>query len=303
MSQSTAQEKSLISPRNVNDGSSKAPRLAIYGNDWGLMELPKLPRSAGWTYEQTLDRLLEAGFDGMQGVPDRAEMIRCRGLRFCTSARVNEPKDVDEALRVAAGAGADCITLHAGWGMEDDAQADAIVHAVLEASHRHNVPAYIETHRATLAQDVWRTCQLIKRIPQIRFNGDYSHYYCGQEMPYPGFDVATAHLRPSSSGRAFSTAGFPTASPCRWTWETAGKTSTRQFPETVGRGHGPLAEDGQTRRHSSLHPGTGASFFRLFHLLHRRRRAARGTVRPLAANAGAPPAGPGSLRRRPIRPA
>ena len=34
------------------------------------------------------------------------------------------------------------------------------------------IPLYVETHRATVTQDIWRTLQLVKRFPEIRFNGD-----------------------------------------------------------------------------------------------------------------------------------
>ena len=61
---------------------------------------------------------------------------------------------------------------------------DKPVRAVLEASDKIGIPLYIETHRATITQDAWRTIQLTKRIPEIRFNGDFSHFYTGQELPY-----------------------------------------------------------------------------------------------------------------------
>ncbi len=93
-------------------------------------------------------------------------------------------------------AGADCATVHAGWGNEEDDAVDALVDAVLEASARYDVPIYFETHRATLTQDVLRTRKLIERWPNIRFNGDFSHYYCGHEMGYRGFETTRHDLAP-----------------------------------------------------------------------------------------------------------
>ncbi len=46
------------------------------------------------------------------------------------------------------------------------------------------MPLYIETHRATITQDIWRTVEMTKRHPEIHFNGDFSHWYTGLEMPY-----------------------------------------------------------------------------------------------------------------------
>jgi hypothetical protein len=186
----------MTAPPNVNDGSSSPARVVTYGNGWGLLELPKLPREgAKWSLQERLDRLVAEGFGGFQTDVKQAEEVRRRGLRFATSGRVNTPDDVDKLLKSAADAGADCITLHAGWGDEPDDQIDALVRKILESSEWHRVPAYIETHRATICQDVWRTSQLIGRIPEVRFNGDFSHFYCGQEMDY-------AHVRFQTTGES-----------------------------------------------------------------------------------------------------
>lgn len=186
----------MDTPRNVNDGSSRPPRLAVYGNGWGLSELPRRPSDITWTFEQTLEKLVAEGFDGMQADMDRAALVRKYRLRFATHARINLPAEADPTLRQAADAQADCITIHAGWGMETDAETDALVGAILDASAKYGVPAYLETHRATLTQDIFRTCCLLVRIPQVRFNGDFSHYYCGHELTYRGFPITRHYLEP-----------------------------------------------------------------------------------------------------------
>jgi hypothetical protein len=55
---------------------------------------------------------------------------------------------------------------------------------VLDASARHAYPLFVETHRATITQDMRRTIDLIARFPALRFNADLSHYYTGSEMAY-----------------------------------------------------------------------------------------------------------------------
>jgi len=59
--------------------------------------------------------------------------------------------------------------------MESDADMDAMVKDVVTASERHDFPMYVETHRATVTQDIRRTVDLVERIPDVRFNGDFSH--------------------------------------------------------------------------------------------------------------------------------
>jgi hypothetical protein len=73
---------------------------------------------------------------------------------------------------------------------------DRLVSAVLEASQRVGLPLYIETHRATITQDAWRTIQLTKRFPEIRFNGDFSHFYTGQELPYGDLQAKWKAMQP-----------------------------------------------------------------------------------------------------------
>ena len=192
-----------VAPPNVNDCSNDPPKLRAYGNGWGLLELPKLPRERGWSADERLDRLVEGGFAGLQADAKYVDGLRRRGLRFCTSARVSTIADVEPTIAKAADASAECITLHAGWGMESDAEIDALVDAILAASAKHRVPAYVETHRATVTQDLWRTCELTRRIPEVRFNADLSHYYCGCEMVYQGFDATLPYLEPILSRTSF----------------------------------------------------------------------------------------------------
>jgi hypothetical protein len=110
--------------------------------------------------------------------------------------RINLPEEADGVFSRHADRGDAGITLHVGWGTEDDLAMHHLVEAVLDASQKHGLPAFIETHRATIAQDMWRTVQLTKSFPEVRFNGDFSHYYCGQEMVYGDFTAKLDFLQP-----------------------------------------------------------------------------------------------------------
>jgi hypothetical protein len=80
--------------------------------------------------------------------------------------------------------------------LENDDEVFRLVDAILVASEIHRVPIFIETHRATITQDLWRTVQIAKRFPEVRFNGDFSHYYCGQELVYGDWDMKLAFMEP-----------------------------------------------------------------------------------------------------------
>jgi hypothetical protein len=58
------------------------------------------------------------------------------------------------------------------------------------------VPLYVETHRATLFQDMYRTVQLIEKCPEVRINGDFSHFYTGQELRYGDLDEKWNYMQP-----------------------------------------------------------------------------------------------------------
>jgi sugar phosphate isomerase/epimerase len=142
----------------------------------------------------------EAGYEGVQFVElldlSLLSEARAHGLGVCGSGRVNRPDDAYRLAKEARDSGLECLTLHVGWGYENDGEAARLIEAVLDASSQHSVPMYVETHRATLFQDMWRTVQFTHRFPQLRFNGDFSHWYTGLEMVYGGFENKLAFIQP-----------------------------------------------------------------------------------------------------------
>lgn len=186
---------------NTNDRSVAPPRMRCYLNCMTLDDLPAsstAPAAAAW--DARLAAIRQAGYDGVQFVdPLTSEQLAaCARLNLgkVGSGRVNEPQDANELAARFAAEGLECATLHVGWGLEDDEHAAFLIEAVLAASARHSVPLYVETHRATIFQDMWRTVQFVKRFPDLRFNGDFSHWYTGLEMVYGGFQNKFRFLRP-----------------------------------------------------------------------------------------------------------
>ncbi len=168
-----------------------------------LLAMDSLPAdSAGphGTLEQRLAAVRDAGFSGLQfatrATPDQLTICRTLNLGIAASGRVNTPAEADGLAEQLAGDGFECATLHVGWGMEDDPDAFRLINSILEASTHWNIPLYIETHRATICQDMWRTVNFVRRFPEMRFNGDFSHWYAGQEMVYGGFDKKCAFIQP-----------------------------------------------------------------------------------------------------------
>ena len=177
---------------------TQPPRLLCYMNLMAFDSLPENSTAPRGTREEQLYGIREAGFAGVQfaaPASDR-ELSLCRSARlgFAGSGRINSPSEVKRLAAEAAGSGYDCLTLHVGWGLESDDEAFRLIESVLDASLQSNLPLYIETHRATICQDMWRTVQFVKRFPDMRFNGDFSHWYAGQEMVYGGFAQKLAYI-------------------------------------------------------------------------------------------------------------
>jgi hypothetical protein len=175
-------------------------QLRPYMNLMALDSLP--PESAGprGTFEERLQSLAQAGFTGVQfatqGTADELSLCRKHQFGIAASGRVNIPAEADGFARQIADNGYECATLHVGWGLEDDDEAHRLIESILDASHRHHISLYIETHRATICQDMWRTVNFVHRFPEMRFNGDFSHWYTGQEMVYGGFEKKFAFIQP-----------------------------------------------------------------------------------------------------------
>jgi sugar phosphate isomerase/epimerase len=147
-----------------------------------------------------IEAVKAVGYDGVQfaalGSAEERSICRKLNMGFAASGRINRPHDAADLAERVAGDGYDCATLHVGWGIESDDEAARLIESILDASQRSNVRFYIETHRATICQDMWRTVQFVSRFPEMRFNGDFSHWYAGQEMVYGGFEMKLRFLGP-----------------------------------------------------------------------------------------------------------
>jgi hypothetical protein len=187
---------------HTNDGTQDAPKLKVFLNLDNLADLRPNTIWSGATGAGALDNLAADGFEGVQfttGFP----WFEGASMPFCGLDRINEPQEADAIAAPHADRGELCLTVHAGWGTEDDYDVFKLVEAILKAGEKYKLPIFIETHRATITQDMWRTVQITKKFPEVRFNGDFSHYYCGQEMVYGGLKMKMDFMAPIFDRVAF----------------------------------------------------------------------------------------------------
>ena len=182
----------MVQPDKNDSDALRDPRLQVFMNLQSFGDMPQ--------HANGLAAIRDAGYDGVQlgWQIDRAQLDEARrlGLGVCGSGRVNTPAEAAPLAKEAREAGLECLTLHVGWGTENDDDAAAMIESVLQASTQFSIPLYPETHRATIFQDPWRTVQFLKRFPELEFNGDFSHWYTGTEMVYGGFENKMEFFRP-----------------------------------------------------------------------------------------------------------
>jgi hypothetical protein len=169
-----------------------------------LMALKDLPEDGGGPKSSDVEAQIEAvavaGYEGVQFIEPAsgAQIAACERLRMGRAGlgRVNTAEEVLPLASRLAGEGMECATLHVGCGIESDRECRGLIEAVLRASEDLKLPLYVETHRATIFQDMWRTVEFVTHYPEIRFNGDFSHWYTGLEMVYGWFEKKLEFIRP-----------------------------------------------------------------------------------------------------------
>jgi len=163
-----------------NDGSSRPARLRNDLNLGVFWDLPTWSVGPQGDEAARMAAVAAAGFAGVQC--DKPALARANGMACSFPGRFDSPGEVDGKVRLWKEQGCVMASVHVGTGLEDDAEIDAYIVAILTAVRSHQFPLFVETHRATITQDMWRTVQIAKRHPDLLFNADLSHYYTGQEM-------------------------------------------------------------------------------------------------------------------------
>ena len=169
-----------------------------YGNICDLPEFSSGPRGS----PDVLHRAVaEAGYEGLQG--GDAELCARYGITLLGSGLVTTPEEAAPLAADWKARGVAVVTCIVGFGFESDREIDDLAAALCQASADHDIALLLETHRASISQDAWRTMQLAGRFPELCFNLDLSHWFTGQEMPYGDFDKRIAFLEPILSRTRF----------------------------------------------------------------------------------------------------
>lgn len=179
----------------TNDGGAAQPRLLAGISFLTPAELPEWSAGPHGDRPTVYAAVKAAGYEAIQTLEPQAAIDA--GLIPTGLARIFD--DVDQMREVAVrwrDAGCDCTTVQLGTGFESDDEMARLTEAMLEIAETEGHPIYLETHRATMTQDIKRTLDLVERFPELRFNGDFGHWYIGHELTYGDMDMKFDKMRP-----------------------------------------------------------------------------------------------------------
>ncbi|MBK8283735.1 MAG: hypothetical protein IPK97_02000 [Ahniella sp.] len=153
-----------------------------------LATLEGLPSSSEGARESLTEQLAMLPAHGISGVLAWSHWSAILSARLVPHAmgRLDSAADADALVAAHVDAGVASTTLHVGTAFDDDDTLDRFAGALLEASARHDHPVLVETHRATVTQDTWRTLRWVNRFPDLRFSLDASHWVLAGELDYGG---------------------------------------------------------------------------------------------------------------------
>ncbi|MEW9049989.1 MAG: sugar phosphate isomerase/epimerase [Neobacillus sp.] len=171
--------------------TKREPRLEVLMSWWGMNGLG-VQNGVGeeWSMEEKVRYIAEAGYDGINGMlPEGKEAERWHRLldQYNLSYSVNAyPKtavELEVFLCKAKSFGkVDFVNVQVMRPFLIGEQAVQLLTDITEVSQSVGIPAYIETHRGTITQDLLRTVEYAERLPGLELTIDFSHYVVAGEM-------------------------------------------------------------------------------------------------------------------------
>lgn len=182
----------------VNDGGAAPPRLRLdlaLGTLWGLPEFSAGP--VGLDEAGQFEAIRAAGYEGVQSIlPLDMQAVRAAGLASTGAAMLPTAERLETIARAHQAAGLQATTVMLGTGLENDAEALRLAERLLEVQARVGHPLLLETHRRTITQDIRRTVDLVAALPELRFTGDFSHWFVAYDLGSGDFDAVMTLIGP-----------------------------------------------------------------------------------------------------------
>lgn len=149
--------------------------------------------AAEWSLDEKLNRIAEAGFDGVDiawspTMPCGSEAIRRASDIGLDWAIVCFPSSVEEFKEIAeifAGTSVRYLNIQPNLRPLTVLEGVPYILGWQEIARDAGLTIFIETHRDRMTMDIRYTLQLIDAIPSLRLAADLSHYLVGAEFAWP----------------------------------------------------------------------------------------------------------------------
>ena len=171
--------------------TKREPQLEVQMSWWGMNGLG-VQNGAGneWSMEEKFRSIAEAGYDGINGMlPEGKEaeqwhrLLDQYNLSYSVNAYPKTVEELDDFLCKAKSFGrVDFVNVQVMRPFLVGDQAVKLLADMAELSRSAGIPAYIETHRGTITQDLLRTVEYAERLPGLELTIDFSHYVVAGEM-------------------------------------------------------------------------------------------------------------------------
>jgi len=186
---------SVSEPRGAGVEGLPPPRLLAGLSFVTIADLPSWSSGPKGDTAQIYAALGEAGYEGIQTL-EPAIALGAGLVPFGIARVIDDLDQLRAVTRHWRDQGCACTTVQLGTGLEEDDDLWRLAEGMLQIAEQERHTLHLETHRATMTQDIRRTLGLIERFPDLTFNGDFAHWYTGHELPYGDVEAKLVAMRP-----------------------------------------------------------------------------------------------------------
>ena len=166
-----------------NDGSNSPPRLRVQHSLWSLLKLPmNAPEDEEWSLPEKCRKVKEAGFAGIECWLDESnekqhtDALDAAGLRLTLGHHPYSLEDVRRKAAQAVRLKADFVFAQPLHPYVPLSEAVPFLREARKIAHDQGVTYFVETHRNNIPESLNQALELVERMPEVRFTGDFSHF-------------------------------------------------------------------------------------------------------------------------------
>jgi hypothetical protein len=172
--------------------AASVPDFKVFQSLWGMEGLP-FGGAAEWSLHEKLDRIVNAGFDGIEIAWSPTFPIGQEALALLPEYQLEWtlvcfPKSQDDFKRIVDRfADSDPRLINVQPDIRPYTLREGIPHILgwMDTARDAGLTVYFETHRDRMTTDLRYTLKLIDAIPGMKLVADLSHYVVGQEFSWP----------------------------------------------------------------------------------------------------------------------